>query len=248
MVLPKAGLDKIYWADGSNLTFVILMNGSAVIPRLRQYPIRYASQSMRLLTFITLLLFTTLCFSQDNEIIKLAFSDRSNFDITTFGDNKKPTTYYVLNKTDKWNKYRFHLNEDLTSDSVRKKLEQDEHSYYNHSYIFRDTIVDRLFSDTVKQHLYKLAQSNQPRQLADTFKVFKVIKSFGAAKNGFFFSVTDPIFTQDKQYAFIDIAVYIKNKYTEDVNYAYFGMILLIYENIKGKGWTRIQKFGNIIL
>jgi len=203
---------------------------------------------LRLLTFITLLFFGSRCLSQDEGIIKLAFSDKSNFDITTFLDNKKPATYYVLNKTDKWNTYRFHLDEDLTLASVRKKLEQDEHSYYNHSYIFRDTVIDRLFSDTEKQHLYKLAQSIQPRQLADTFKVFKLIKSFGAAKNGFFFSVTDPIFTQDKQYAFIDITTYRKDKETEDLNYASFGMTFLIYKNIKGNGWTRIKKFDYLIL
>jgi hypothetical protein len=203
---------------------------------------------MRRLTFIILLYFSTPCFSQNEGIIKLAFSDKSNFDITTFLDNKKPTAYYVLNKTDKWNTYRFHLDEDLTSDSVRKKLEQDEHSYYNHSYIFRDTVVDRLFIDMEKEQLYRHAQSIQPRQLADTFKVFKLIKSFDAAKNGFFFSVTDPIFTQDKQYAFIDITTYKKDKETLELNYAYFGMTIVIYKNIEGKGWTRIKKFDYLIL
>jgi len=203
---------------------------------------------MRLLTFITFLLFWTKSFSQDSGIIKLAFSDKSNFDITTRLDNKKPTVFYVLNKTDKWNTYRFHLDEDLTSDSVRKKLERDEHSPYNHSYIFRDTLFDRLFTEMEKQHFYRLAQSIKPRQLADTFKLFKLINSFDAAKDGFFFSVTDPIFTQDKQYAFIDITTYKKDKETEELNYAYFGMTLLIYQNIKGKGWTRIKKLDYLIL
>lgn len=203
---------------------------------------------MRLLTTITLLLFLTQCFSQDKGLIKLACKDKSNFDITTRLDEKKPTVYYVLNKTDKWNAYRFHLDEDLTSDSVRKKLESDEHSPYNYSYIFSDTALDRLFRKTEKQHLYRVAQSMQPRQLTDTFKVFKLIKSFNAAKNGFFFSVTEPIFTQDNQYAFIDITTYKKDKETEELNYAYFGTTLLIYQNIKGKGWTRIKKRDYLIL
>ncbi|SHG07519.1 hypothetical protein [Flavisolibacter ginsengisoli] len=203
---------------------------------------------MRLLTIITLLLYWTQCFSQDNGLIKLAFKDKSNFDITTRLDNKKPTVYYALNKTDKWNTYRFHLDEDLTSDRVRKKLESDEHSPYNHSYLFSDTALDRLFSNTEKQHMYRVAQSITPRELADTFKVFRLIKSFNAAKNGFFFSVTDPIFTQDKQYAFIDITTFKKDKETEELNYAYFGTTLLIYQNIKGKGWTRIKKRDYLIL
>lgn len=113
---------------------------------------------MKLQTFITLLLFCTRSFSQNNEIIKLAFSDKSNFDITTLLGNKKPAVHYVLNKTDKWNSNRFHLNENL-ADSVRKKLEGDEHSPFNHTYIFKDTVLDRIFSDYEKQHLYRLAQS-----------------------------------------------------------------------------------------
>lgn len=203
---------------------------------------------MRLLTTITLLLFWTRCFSQDSGLIQLAFKDKSNFDITTRLGNKKPTIYYVLNKTDEWNTYRFHLDEDLTSDSVRQKLESDEHSPYNHSYVFKDTALDRLFSDTEKQDLYRVAQSMKSRQLTDTFKVFKLIKSFNAAKNGFFFSVTDPIFTQDKQYAFIDIITFKKDKETEELNDAYFGTTLLIYQNIEGKGWIRIKKRDYLIL
>jgi hypothetical protein len=203
---------------------------------------------MRLVITIALLLFWRQCFSQDNGLIKLAFKDKSNFDITTRLDNKKPTVYYVLNKTDNWNTYRFHLDEDLTSDSVRKKLESDEHSPYNHSYLFSDTALERIFSSTEKQHLYRVAQSMKPRQLIDSFKVFKLVKSFDAAKNGFFFSVTDPIFTEDKQYAFIDITTYKKDKETEELNYAYFGTTLLIYQNIKGKGWTRIKKRDYLIL
>ncbi len=39
-VLPKAGVTQYYWADRGNSTFVILLNGSAENPRLRQYPNR----------------------------------------------------------------------------------------------------------------------------------------------------------------------------------------------------------------
>ncbi len=203
---------------------------------------------MRLLTTISVLLFCTQCFSQANGLINLVCKDRSNFDITTRFDNKKPNVYYVLNKTDKWNTYRFYLNEDLSSETVRKQLERDEHSPYNHSYIFRDTTLDRLFSHTEKQYLYRFAKSMKPRQLTGTFKVFKLIKSFNAARNGFFFSMTDPIFNQDKQYAFVDITTYKKDKETEELNDAYFGTSLLIYQNIKGKGWIRIKKIDYLIL
>src|SRR4029079_12840865 len=127
--------------------------------------------------------------------------------------------FYVLDKTDKWNTYRFHLDEDLTSDSVRKRLEHDEHSPYNHSYIFSDTVIDKLFSESEKHRMYKIAQTIRPRQFVHTFKLFKPIKSFDTAKYGFFFSVTDPVFTQNKQYAFVDMITYKKEKETEKLYY-----------------------------
>lgn len=203
---------------------------------------------MRLLSTILLLLFWKTSFSQDNTIIKLAFSDKTNFDITTSFGDKTPIVFYVLKTTNEWGKYRFHLDEHLTSDSVRKSLEYDEHSPYNHSYIFRDTVLDKLFSENEKLRMYKLTQTIKPRQLTDTLKQFKLIKSFNDARYGFFFSVTDPIFTQDNQYAFVDIITFKKNKETENINYAYFGTTLLIYQNIKGKGWTRIKKRDHLIL
>ena len=39
-VLPKAGRTECYLAEGSKLTSVILLSGSAENPRLRQYPSR----------------------------------------------------------------------------------------------------------------------------------------------------------------------------------------------------------------
>ena len=203
---------------------------------------------MKLLSTITFLLFWTMSFCQDNAIMKLVFSDKTNFEIITSFGSKKPAVFYVLDKTATWNTYRFHFDKDLTSDSVRKILELDEHSPYNYSYIFRDNMLDQLFSDSEKQRMYNLAQAIKPRQLNGSLKLFKPIKSFNSAKYGFFFSLTDPIFTQDKQYAFVDIITYKKDKETEGLNSAYFATTLLIYQNIKGKGWTRIKKNDRLIL
>lgn len=203
---------------------------------------------MRLVRIIFLLFFGVTSFAQDDGLIKLVFKDKSNFDITTRFNNNKPAVYYVLSKTVKWSIYRFHLDKDLTSDSVIKELVRDEHSHYNQTYLFSDTSLDRLFSSNTKQHLHRVAEAMEPRQLTDTFKVFKLIESFNAAKYGFFFSVTDPIFTQDKQYAFVDISIFKKDKETEELNYAYFGTTILIYQYIKAKGWVRLKKVDRLIL
>jgi hypothetical protein len=203
---------------------------------------------MKHLLLIPFSLISFICFSQESQIIKLVFSDKSNFKITESFGNQRPKNYWVLDKTNTWNASRFHLEEDITIDSIRKELAQDEHSSYNNTYLFTDSILNQLFNESQKKYLFHLAESKQPRQLTDTFNVFRLIPSFEKARNGFFFSVTDPIFTKDKQYAFIDIATHKKDKATEDLNTSYFGTTLLIYQYFKDKGWIRIKKVDRLIL
>ena len=64
---------------------------------------------MRLLFSIAFILIYTNLFSQDNKLLEPAGRNKSNFDITIFLGNKKIKVYVVLNKTTKWNSYRFHL-------------------------------------------------------------------------------------------------------------------------------------------
>ncbi|OYU56360.1 MAG: hypothetical protein CFE25_03725 [Chitinophagaceae bacterium BSSC1] len=203
---------------------------------------------MRQFLVLLFLIIRSICYSQEDLIIKLAFSDKSNFDITQKFGHTRPKKYWVLNKTNSWNATRFHLEEDITNDSIRKELEQDEHSAYNNTYLFTDSILNQLFNESQKRHLFHLAEAKQPRQLIDTFKIFSLIPSFEKARNGFFFSISDPIFTQDKQYAFIDIVTHRKDNETEDLNSSYFGTTLLIFQHFRDKGWKRIKKVDRLIL
>jgi hypothetical protein len=203
---------------------------------------------MRQFLFLSFLIISSICYSQEDLIIKLAFSDKSNFDITkTFG-HKRPKKFWVLNNTVSWNTDRFHLEEDINNDSIRKALEKDEHSAYNNTYLFTDSILNQLFNESQKRQLFYLAEAKHPRQLIDTFKVFRLIPSFEKVRNGFFFSLSDPIFTQDKQYAFIDITTHRKDNETEDLNSSYFGTTLLIFQYFTNKGWIRIKKVDRLIL
>jgi hypothetical protein len=195
---------------------------------------------MKTLLIIPSLFVSLWTFSQD-EILKLAFTDKSNFDITNLLDNKRPDKFFILTTTDKWDACRFHLSE-------KDMLDRDEHSPYVHSYIFKDTMLNRIINVSEKLHLYELTQTLKPRILTGVFKEFVLIKSFRDVKNGFFFSVTDPIFTTDKQYAFIDIIIYKKDDETKEFNKTYFGHTLLIYQNLRDKEWTRIKKIDYLIL
>jgi hypothetical protein len=196
---------------------------------------------MKIITLITLLFLGIHSAGQNNSLFTKVFSDTSNFDIMTSTENVRPKVLYVLNRTEKWNEYRFQIDEDLTSDSVRRKLEDDEHSPYNHSYLFKDSLLDQLFSKAEKDKLYRQALSIEPRQLTGKSSQCK-LTTFENTKDGFFFSLTDPIFTSDGKYAFIDIYTLKRDEDTKELRDTYFGTTLLIYQNIKGKGWTRIKK------
>jgi hypothetical protein len=203
---------------------------------------------MKLIFSVFFLFISTHSFSQTREIINLAFSEQSNFDLLTVGEDKKPTRYFVLKTTDKWNSSRFHINENLRSDSVRRRLERDEHSAYNNSYIFKDTLLNRTIGDTEKENLYKSSQYLSPKQLPMGFKGFTMIDAFTSAKPGFFFSITEPLFSSDMQYAFIDITVYKKSEETKKLDDSYFGRVLLVYQKHSGNDWQRLRKINHLML
>lgn len=203
---------------------------------------------MKPIILISFLFISCQLFPQDNDIIKLAFEDKSNFDITKSLGNRIPHRFFILSKTDTWNPNRFHLKENLQSDSVKKKILSDEHHPYNNSYIFKDSILARLLSDNEKTRLFQMAHQIKKRQMTHPLGEFLIINSFKIAENGFLFSITDPIFSSDRQFAFLDITTYKKDNESTDLNDSYFGTTLLIYKYNKGKGWTRLKKIQRIIL
>jgi hypothetical protein len=203
---------------------------------------------MKRFLIISLIFSWASVFAQEAVIINLVFKDTTNFDLTrTFGDNT-PTEYFVLTQTDCWNSQRFKLKENVKSTFTRKRLSRDEHHPYNHTYLFRDKALDKLFSDSEKEYLFAQTKAIPSRELTMGSINFSLVKSFETVKNGFFFSITDPIFTTNKDYAFIDIHIYHKDEASKGMNDSYFGKILLIYQNIKTKGWTQIEKIDHLIL
>jgi hypothetical protein len=199
---------------------------------------------MRSLLIILFLSLSTCIFSQDDGIIGLVFSDKSNFSLATVLGHKAPAKYYLLSKTDQWNGYRFKLKEDVKNAEVRKRLENDEHHPYNHSYLFRDSSLDKLFAGNEKEYLFAAAKKIKERKLAQNGKSFSLIPSFSKARTGFFFSTTDPVLSSDKQFAFIDVNVFYKDSESKELSDTYYARICLIYQKIDGKFWVRFKKIN----
>ena len=186
--------------------------------------------------------------AQDLDWPAIIFKDRTNFRLTTILGNKQPGHYNLFDTTNSWNLYRFRLNEMLWNPFTRLRLERDEHHPYNHTYIFRDTMMDRIVLPREKEYLYNTAEKIQPRMIPKDGAVYNLISSFKAAPRGFLFSITSPVMSSDQQMAYIDITVYLKTKETTEINDSYFATILLIYQYSKEKGWTRIKKIDRLIL
>ena len=48
--------------------------------------------------------------------------------------------------------------------------------------------------------------------------------------NGFYFTTTEPVFTSDLKFAFVDLTVHLKEKQGKDVTDYYFGTICIVFE------------------
>jgi len=149
---------------------------------------------MKILVTLSILLCSTRAISQADSILKLAFSDTSNFHSVFEWEFKKPTKHFLLSTSEKWGRLRFKLDEDLRSDSVLKKIKKDEHHPYYHSYVFRDSMMDHLFSDQEKEFLYEEAIKAPTSAVPQFPKLYTLIKSHKEIKRVFFFINLPDIF------------------------------------------------------
>jgi len=203
---------------------------------------------MRHFLSLLLLLFATTSFCQRDEIYNLAFSDTSNFKLTTYLNHKQPVKIFIIDTTGTWRKERFWLNElDKESTHAIKQMQSDEHHPYNHTFLFKDTTLDRLISDNEKKALREKAGAFTPKKIVLKGKNYVTVSSSKNLK-GFYFVTTEPVFTNDTRYAFIDMVVFYKDKLKQDLNGTYFGTICIVYEKQPDNTWKKIKVRNYLIL
>lgn len=199
------------------------------------------------LIFFTCLI-TISAFGQTDEIYRLTFSDTSNFRLTTLLDHKMPKTFFIIDTTEVWNNNRFWLKDfdSKNKESVVKQIQNDEHHPYFHSYLFSDSALNSLFSDKTKQQLCDKSKSFKSKKIKLIGSNYKTVSS---SKNlrGFYFVTSEPMFSDDKNFAFIDMTVFYKESNKQPFNETYFGSIALVFQKT-GNTWTRIGKKNWLIL
>ena len=160
----------------------------------------------------------------------------------------RPAKIFVMDTTGKWGKLRFWI-EGLNEKSAEeiKKMERSEHNAYNYAYLFKDSALNRLIPDNEKKYL--LEKSGKLKSMKINLKGDNY-STISSSKNltGFYFVTTEPVFSSDKKYAFIDWVVFYKTGPEQELNDTYFGTTCIVYEKQKDNTWKKIAKKDHLIL
>jgi len=203
---------------------------------------------MKILILILPYFISTSVIAQTEEIYRLTFSDESNFKLTTFFDHKIPKIFYVIDTPEVWNSNRFWLKEfnNARKEKVITKIKHDEHHPYFFSYLFSDTTLDKLIDDRTKKELSINSKVINSKKISLNGSNYKTLASSKDIK-GYFFVTSEPFFSADKNFAFIDLLVYYKSSYNQPENEAYFGSICIVFQK-EGGMWKKIAKKDWLIL
>jgi len=216
-------------------------------------------------TFLTL--FCLAGYGQPYDIIKTALKDRSNFSIMTALGGKIPKKLMVLETTSKWSPLIFVLDSvDLDDPIVKAQMDSGTYAPYKRmyrntyanpyfqTYIFRDTALARKIDKTERLKLKALALKQGVSKISLQGVDYASASDDQELNNGYFMTLSVPLFTTDKQYAFIHFYIYSKRNRTGDdfdnigFGNAYFGHVTLVYEKQADGTWKRIAKKDHHIL
>ena len=190
---------------------------------------------MKQLFIIASLIFSfSNVYSQKATLLDKIFEDSSNFEITKSLNHQYPEKYFLLVKTDFWNKNRF------INDST-----ENRHAESPNPLIFSDSLLGKLLSQKDKEHLLSKAIHIESYKIKRFSSNIHLIKSFKNIPNGFFFSITEPIYYNS--YSLINLTVYFKDLETKSLKETYFGQVLFVYQ-YRNNSWTLIKKIDDLLL
>lgn len=190
----------------------------------------------------------SFCYGQKDDIYRLAFSDTSNFRIMKLLGHKRPAMIRIMDTTMRMRPARFWIDglEKATAADIHK-MELDEHHVYNHSYLFTDTSLSKLFSTSEKKELAAKAAQTGFGKLALHGTNYTTLHGSKSIK-GFYVVSSAPLFSSNGLYAFIDMLVFYKEKTSTELNDSYFGTIMLVFSKDANGSWKKIGIRSYLIL
>lgn len=196
---------------------------------------------------LTLLAISHCVNSQTQELYDIAFSKEENLKILTFMGGKIPKRFYVIDTTDTMPRATFYLpNTDLNDASVMNEIEFDEHHPYHNIYLFANKSLDTIVPEKEKIKLASIAEKSASIKINLTGKKIKMISTF--KKEGYYFLLSEPIYSSDGIYAFARISVKSKSTFLGDPWDEYFGIITFMFEKNENGHWKQIGRKDHIIL
>ena len=177
--------------------------------------------------------------SQSKELYDLAFSKKENFELLKIMGNKIPKEFLIIDSTIVWNPKTFYLeNIDLKDPKVIEEINKEEHHYYHSLYLFSDKILDQLIVDNEKGKLSGKASSTYSKKIHIKGRNFKTIKKFN--EKGFYFLVSEPLYSTTEKFAFISIAAKQKSTFLEEDYDEYFAHFTIMFQKTKKEKWEQI--------
>jgi hypothetical protein len=187
---------------------------------------------------------------QTDEIYRLTFSDPTNFDIMNSLNHKQPKNIVILNRTDAWD-YTVFWNKLVggeTQDQIDTQTKTSRHPDYDPEFLFRDPRMTKAISIDERKSLRKRTLKFAEKKITLRGPNYRTVPSIENVK-GFSVSTSEPIFTSDGNYAFIQLVVYFGGHYQIDgAWYGDFGTINIVYQKQLNGKWVKFKKSGYLIL
>lgn len=191
----------------------------------------------KLFTLLTFFLFSSRLYGQNAKFINIIFEDKDALELTQGAFEKDHSNFYLLSSTSIWLPERFSI--------VNKTGNYLDTSLL---YLFSDSSIHSMLSETEKWNLIKQANTLKSRNLSYDYKAIEVVDTLNKPNNSYVYQLTDPIYTSDSTYAFIDAAIYYPNKTDKFFKEAYEAQMLFIFKRTKNNSWTLYRKKTTIML
>jgi len=199
------------------------------------------------LIYLMFLMIGNFCFSQTDELYKIIFENEKNFRILKFSNGKIPKKFILVDSTVTFSSKSFWLDINLKDEKVIKKIEGDEHHPYNNVYIFSQNKYNNLFSDDEKKYLSKACRNAKSKKIKISEKKYFTVDETKKVK-GFYFLISEPIYTSNNKFAFVEVDVKQRNVFLGEKTDDYFGFLKIIFEKNENGIWKQIGNYDHLIL
>ena len=185
-----------------------------------------------LFTILTLILFLRQANGQDAGFVDLIFRNPNELEFTVTVGQETRSRFFLLSQASAWSPDRFILHHNSARGLDTSAM----------LYLFTDSALNALISDNEKRHLMNQAMALVPRKVTNTYKTIKLADTLHKPNNSYIYQLTEPIYTLDSTYAFIDAAIYFPNEADISFHQAYEAQMFFIFKRSNNSKWELIRK------